>query len=266
MSTTAAPAMSPAAWRRLPAHVAVERLLDAHGDRLHAIAARLCRSRDDADDLVQETFLQAFAKWTQFDGKADPMSWLYTIAARACQRMHRRRAGEPAHKLALDADAPFADALVATPTGTDPAARVEQRARLEAAIVALPITYRMPIVLKDIVGLDIDAIAGILGVTPTTVRTRTHRARMRLRSALAKVLPQRALPKAAYSRQVCLDLLRAKQRALDLGVPMPGGDDLVCERCRAVFQTMDLAHDVCAELAKGRLPVALRQRILAHPR
>lgn len=87
---------------------------------------------------------------------------------------------------------------------------------------------------------------------------------MRLRSALAKILPKRALPPAAYSQQVCFDLLRAKQRALDLGVPMPGGDDLVCARCRAVFATMDVAQDVCAELANGRLPAALRKRILAR--
>ncbi len=251
------------AWRKLSSHAAVEALLDLHGDRLHAIATRLCRSRDDADDLVQETFLQAFRKWTQFAGDADPMSWLYTIAARACRRLHRRRAGEPAHKLSLDADAPFADRLVAVPDADDPAARAEQRARLEAAIVALPLTYRMPLVLKDIVGLDVDAIASILAIAPTTVRTRAHRARLRLRTALARVLPKRALPPAAYSRQVCFDLLRAKQQALDLGVPMPGGDDLVCERCRAVFATMDLAHDVCLDLANGRLPAALRRRILA---
>jgi RNA polymerase sigma-70 factor (ECF subfamily) len=253
-----------AAWRRLPPRAAVEQLLELHGDRLHSIATRLCRNRDDADDLVQETFLQAFRKWAQFAGEADPMSWLYSIAARACQRMHRRRAGEPAHQLSLEADAPFADELVAVPDAGDPAARAEQRARLEAAILALPLTYRMPLVLKDIVGLEVEAIAAVLGVAPTTVRTRAHRARMRLRTALAKVLPKRALAPAAYSRQVCLDLLRVKQLSLDLGVPMPGGDELVCARCRAVFATMDLAHDVCAHLAKGKLPATLRQRILAQ--
>lgn len=262
-TTETATPTSGRAWRKLSAHAAIEALLDLHGHRLHAIATRLCRSRDDADDLVQETFLQAYRKWAQFAGDADPMSWLYSIAARACRRLHRRRAGEPAEKLSLDPGAPFADRLVAVPDAGDPAARAEQRAQLEAAIVALPLTYRMPLVLKDVVGLDVDAIARILAIAPTTVRTRAHRARLRLRTALAKVLPRRALPPAAYSRQVCFDLLRAKQQALDLGVPMAGGDALVCERCRAVFATMDLAHDVCAELAKGKLPAALRRRILA---
>ncbi len=244
---------------------AVERLLAAHGDRLHAIASRLCRSRDDAADLVQETFLQAFRNWRQFAGDADPMSWLYTIAVRACRRMHRRRAGAPKDTLSLDADAPFASRLVATVDGSVAVGvGAELRERLEAAIPRLPTTYRLPLVLKDVIGLPVEDVAGVLGVTPTTVRTRVHRARLRLRSDLARGLPTRAMPPAAYTRAVCFDLLRAKQHALDAGVPMPGGDALVCERCRAVFATMDVTQDVCRSLADGKLPAALRRRILAR--
>lgn len=256
---------SAAAWRRLSPRAAVELLLDLHGDRLHAIGTRLCRSRDDADDLVQETFLQAFRKWTQFEGQRDPMSWLYTIAARACRRMHRRRAGEPAEKLSLDAGDPFADRLVAVADATgDAAVRAERRARIEAAIVALPMAQRMPLVLKDVIGFETAAIAAILGIAPATVRTRVHRARMMLRGALSRALSKRALPPAAYTRQVCYDLLRTKQAALDRGVPMPGGDRLVCDRCKAVFATLDLGRDLCAELAAGRMPAELRRRILAQ--
>jgi RNA polymerase sigma-70 factor (ECF subfamily) len=252
-----------AQWRALSPAEAVERLLAAHGGRLHAIASRLCRSRDDAADLVQETFLQVFRKWRQFAGDADPMSWLYTIAVRACRRMHRRRAGAPKDTLSLDADAPFASRLVATVDGGN-AIGAELRERLEAAIPRLPTTYRLPLVLKDVVGMPVEGVAGVLGVTPTTVRTRVHRARLRLRSELARGLPMRAMPPAAYARAVCLDLLRAKQHALDAGVPMPGGDALVCDRCRAVFATMDLTQDVCRSLADGTLPAALRRRILAR--
>jgi RNA polymerase sigma-70 factor (ECF subfamily) len=253
--------MPVSAWRKLSPREAVERLLDLHGDRLHAIASRLCRNRDDAEDLVQETLLQAFRKWRHFAGAAEPMSWLYTIAARACRRMHRRRAGEPRDKLPLDAEAPFAAKLVATVADADPAAR-EHRARLQTAIVGLPLAYRMPLVLKDIVGFETAAVADILGIAQATVRTRVHRARMRLRAVLAQALPKRALPPAAYSRAVCLDLLAAKQRALDAGVELPGGDALVCDRCRAVFATMDLTKDVCGSLAQGRLPAGLRAKIL----
>ncbi|MFY9341095.1 MAG: RNA polymerase sigma factor, partial [Planctomycetota bacterium] len=171
--------LSPAAWRALPPGDAIERLLDLHGDRLHTIASRLCRNRHDADDLVQETFLQAFRKWRQFAGDADPMSWLYTIAARACRRLHRRRAGAPKQTLPLDDEAPFAARLVAVADGADAGVRAELRGRLEAAIARLPVTFRMPLVLKDVLGFEVDTIAPILGVAATTVRTRVHRARLR---------------------------------------------------------------------------------------
>lgn len=262
-SKAAKAGLSPAEWRAMSPADAIERLLAAHGDRLHTIASRLCRSRDDAADLVQETFLQAFRNWRQFAGDADPMSWLYTIAVRACRRLHRRRAGAPKDTLSLDADAPFASRLVATVDGPV-GGGVELRERLEAAIPRLPTTYRLPLVLKDVIGLSVEDVAGVLGVTPTTVRTRVHRARLRLRSELARGLPTRAMPPAAYTRAVCLDLLRAKQYALDAGVPMPGGDALVCDRCRAVFATLDLTQDVCRSLADGKLPAALRRRILAR--
>ncbi len=64
--------------------------------RLFRIAVRMCGRADEAEDLVQDTLLQAFRKWDQFEGRADPATWLYTIAGRLCQRRHRRRAGEPA--------------------------------------------------------------------------------------------------------------------------------------------------------------------------
>lgn len=254
--------LSSAAWRGLPPAAAIERLLEQHGGRLHAIATRLCRSREDAADLVQETFLQAFRKWHQFAGDADPVSWLYTIAARQCRRMHRRRSGQPKEVLPLDEESPFAAPRVATIDGIDAGARAEMRERLEEAIARLPAAFRMSLVLRDVVGLPVEDVARVLGVTATTVRTRVHRARLRLRAALARGLPKRPLPKAAYARAVCLDLLRAKQHALDAGVPMPGGDQVVCERCRAVFATLDFAQDVCRTLADGKLPESLQRQIL----
>ena len=79
----------------LSAKQAIPLLVDAHGGRLYGLGLKLCGNPADAEDLVQEVFLQAFRKWHQFEGRSDPSSWLYTIGARACQRMHRRRSGEP---------------------------------------------------------------------------------------------------------------------------------------------------------------------------
>jgi RNA polymerase sigma-70 factor (ECF subfamily) len=73
-----------------------EALAETVAPRLFRIAMRMCRNPADAEDLVQETLLQGFRKWRQFEGRSNPSTWLYTIAARLCQRRHRRRAGEPA--------------------------------------------------------------------------------------------------------------------------------------------------------------------------
>ncbi len=86
--------------------MAVGRLFEEHGARLYRLGVRFCGNADEAHDLVQDVFLQAFRSWKQFDGRSSPSTWLYTIAARRCQRRHRRRAGEPASMTSLSSLAP----------------------------------------------------------------------------------------------------------------------------------------------------------------
>ncbi|MEM8994843.1 MAG: sigma factor-like helix-turn-helix DNA-binding protein, partial [Acidobacteriota bacterium] len=141
--------------------------------------------------------------------------------------------------------------------------RRETREAVERAIAALPDPFRMPLVLKEIVDLPIADIAAILGLRSATVKTRVHRGRLRLRRELARALPQQDAPPPQASRRVCLDLLEAKQESLDRGVPfrVPQGD--FCQRCRALFATLDLAQDTCARLGRGEIPGALRDALAA---
>lgn len=258
---TARPAGSPADGK-LPPRAAIASLVDSHGGRLYAVARRLCRGPGEAEDLVQETFLQALRKWGQFRGEGDPAAWLFTIAARICQRMHRRRAGEPTRIDSLDELSPFAESRMAEP---DPGPlRAESIERVGAAVAALPLPFRLCVVLKEILGLPVATVARILGVKPATVKTRLHRARLVLRKALEGTLPSRPATPPAYARQVCVDLLRTKQDALDRGVDAPELRDLICERCRSVFATLDVAQDACEQLARGELPEELRRRILTE--
>lgn len=256
-------------WR-LPRDVAIPRLLEQHGGQLYALGQKICGSPDEAEDLVQEVFMQAWRKWAQFDGRSRPVVWLYTIAHRLCQRMHRHRAGEPARMESLDVLVPLGEPSMGVPaadgTGVGGQIRCEQVESIGTAIAALPDDFRMALVLKDIIGFSLAEAGEILGVNPATVKTRVHRARLRLRAALDRGLPQRELPPPAYSKQVCLDLLQAKQDSLDRGVEMPNADAIICERCNAVFATLDLTRDICSSLAAGSVPDRLRDVLAAEMR
>lgn len=253
----------------IPREQAIPRLLEMHGGRLYTLGVRLCKNPQDAEDLVQETFLQAFRKWDQFAGRSNPVTWLYTIASRLCQRLHRRRAGEPKHMESVDEMLPFGESKMAVlPSAGDDSLdeqlRREGQERVGEAIASLPVTFRLPLVLKEIVGFSVAEVAGILGVKEATVKTRVHRARLRLRQAVETALPRKEGPPPAYSKQVCLDLLRAKQEALDRGAEFPRAKEIICERCQVVFASMDLAQDLCLHMGEGELPEELRTLVLAR--
>lgn len=249
----------------VPPSVAVPLLLERHGDRLYSLGLKFCGNSTDAADLVQETFLRALRSWPTFRGDAAASTWLYRIAARVCQRMHRRPARasklpDPRRLL------PLGNGLVADvpDTAETPLEREigrEMVERVEESIAGLPMMYRVPLVLKEIVGFSVAEVADILGLREATVKTRLHRARLSLRKAVDETLPHKDAPPTPYSQRVCFDLLRAKQDALDRGVSFPLPPGVLCERCRVVFQTMDLARDVCAQLAGDRIPEELRARI-----
>ena len=120
----------------VPREVAVPRLLEQHGDRLYSLASRLCGAPEQAQDLVQETFLRAWRSWDTFEGRNDPKVWLFTIARHTCQRLHRRRSGEPQKLESLDEIGPFGEPRVAVlPSGFDAfdeVVRREQQATLQA--------------------------------------------------------------------------------------------------------------------------------------
>lgn len=249
-----------------PADAAIPRLMDEYADHIYGLGLRLCDDPEKAQDLVQETFLRALHSWEGFDGRSKPSTWLYTIASRACQRMERRRAGEPRHLRSFEQTLPSGETTILDlpASGETPLEWLERKDVVQAvrsAIDSLPIHFRLPLVLKEIEGLSVEDVAKILGVKPATVKTRLHRARLLVRQELSKPLPRRAAESADSDETTCLDLLWAKQEALDRGVPFPVPEEHFCERCRSVFASLDMAEDVCYALGDAKLPDAARRKL-----
>lgn len=254
-----------------PPGQAIARLIDLYGPRLYSLALRMCGNPADAQDMVQEVFLQAHRKWHLFRGDASPSTWLYAIAARSCKARLRRKGGIDRRMPALSQLAPFGEErsvdIAAAADHDGPVAAAIERESAEAvreAILSLPEHFRVPLVLKEMLELPISDVSEALGIKPETVKTRVHRARLHLRKTMLErsSLPTRRAPTPRYNRRVCLDLLKAKLDAMDRGRGFPIGQEVVCERCREVFAELDLAQSTCSRLAEGTMPKEVRAAIL----
>ncbi len=171
--------------------VAFDRLYRDHVDRIYRFAQRLCGQVEDAQDLVQDTFLNAYRGLEGFRGDAQVSTWLYRIAARACLRLRRKRKGEPARELSLDEFIPTSEGefRLQLPTdGLSPEEALENKElkrALHQAIQKLPNKYRVVLVLRDMEGLTAKEVGTIMGLNERAVKSRLHRARLFVRRELS---------------------------------------------------------------------------------
>lgn len=161
-----------------------------NADRMYRFAQRLCGEEEDARDLVQETFLNAYRGLPQFRGDAQFSTWLYRIASRLCLAMRRRRKGEPEHELSIEQFIPTSDGelhLQIAADGLTPEqalANKQLRRALRHAIQELPAKYRLVLVLRDMEGLSAKEVGTVMGLNERAVKSRLHRARLFVRREL----------------------------------------------------------------------------------
>jgi RNA polymerase sigma-70 factor (ECF subfamily) len=142
---------------------------------LYGAAYRMTRSVEDAQDLVQDTFVRAYAAFDRFQPGTNLRAWLFTILHRARTDRLRRRARRPV-------ETELSDDVGTAPTQDRLASGYEE---LERALLALPEAYRAAVVLRDVEDLSYREIAEVLDVAVGTVMSRIHRGRALLRTALA---------------------------------------------------------------------------------
>jgi RNA polymerase sigma-70 factor, ECF subfamily len=156
-----------------------ELIMRRHNRRLYR-AARGIVGEDEADDVVQAAYLDAYAHLDQFAGRARFATWLTRIAVHEALGRARRSGRFPLTEDPLDTDMVVAPSASPERTSLD---RELGRA-LEAAVDALPDVYRPVFMLRDIEELSTAETAECLGIPAETVKTRLHRARTFLRNHL----------------------------------------------------------------------------------
>ena len=157
---------------------AFDGLVRGHMRRARAVAARLMRHPEDADDLVQEAFLRALQKIETFDPSRAFGPWFVRILTNMGLDVHRRRALRPE----ADETPEFASPA---PTPHQDAEGSEIRERFDRALAELPPRQRLIVWWFEVDGLDSAEIAESLGVSQVTVRWHLHQGRRALRAALA---------------------------------------------------------------------------------
>jgi RNA polymerase sigma-70 factor (ECF subfamily) len=168
---------------------AFERIMRRHNRTLFRTARAILRDDGDAEDALQEAYLQAYGALGQFRGDAKLSTWLARIVAnQALQRLRKReRRAQILPLQQRDAEPVLEEpADVRNDNGPEAAAHSgELRRVLETQIDALPDSYRAVFMLRAVEELTVEETAEILDIPPATVRTRFFRARSLLREALA---------------------------------------------------------------------------------
>jgi RNA polymerase sigma-70 factor, ECF subfamily len=160
---------------------AFEEIYQRHGHRLYNVAYRMTGSAADADDLLQEIFLQVFRRLETFRGEAALGTWLYRLAVNCCLDHLRSRQGKE------DKATGFLDDMVEVEPVAPGSWRpdtVLDRIELERAVAKLPPSYRAAFVLHDVEGLEHHEVGEMLGIAVGTSKSLVHKARLRLRTLL----------------------------------------------------------------------------------
>lgn len=174
---------------------ALDELLRAHLDRLHALCRRLC-PQADAEDATQEALIAIVRGLARFDGRSSFATWSHRVATNTCLDALRRQRRRPTVVRSIgprDDELPPGSTAFGPLDPADPVAgphdQVPERMAIDDALGAIPEEFRVPVVLRDQIGLDYAEIGEVLGIPPGTVRSRIARGRGRLAELLGATEP-----------------------------------------------------------------------------
>jgi RNA polymerase sigma-70 factor (ECF subfamily) len=173
-----------------PPHSA-EEVFHKYAPRVYNLARRMLNSDADAEDVTQDVLLQVVRKLPSFRGESAFPTWLHKVTVNAALGHRRQRAARDEHRARGPLDLVLEEQPLAGPVrrwsvGPEEAALDREAQQLiERAIAELPVEYRDVFVLSDVEGLPNAEIGELLGLSLPAVKSRLHRARQKLRDALA---------------------------------------------------------------------------------
>jgi len=161
--------------------------------RLFRVARAIVRDDGEAEDVLQEAYARAFAKFAGFRGEAGVLTWLTRIVINEARgRLRKRRPTVGVEQLeAVQAAGGEVIMFPTTPASQNPEAdlaRAQIRRLIEKAVDDLPEGFRTVFILRDVDDCSIEETAQALGIKPETVKTRLHRARRLIRGSLDDTL------------------------------------------------------------------------------
>jgi RNA polymerase sigma-70 factor (ECF subfamily) len=172
------------------------RLVDAYSNNIYRLAIKMLNQQQDAEDVLQETFIKAYRGIKSFDGRSKLSTWLFRIATNEALMVIRRK-----HPEIVSIDEP-----IETEEGEQEPRQIvdwcclpenellseETRERLDEAVQKLPEKLKVVFLLRDINDLSTHETAEVLGLSDTAVKTRLSRARLRLREELSSYFAERS--------------------------------------------------------------------------
>ena len=168
---------------------AFAQMVDQTSGHIYRVALQILGSEQDAEDVLQETYLKALRSLPSFEGRSSLMTWLYRIAVNESLMAVRRRKPQTlsVEEPDLDDEADSQEMEIVDfcclPEGEFLSSETQQA--LDQAIQHLPANLRIVFVMRDLEGLSIQQTAEMLGLSENNVKTRLLRARLRLRQELS---------------------------------------------------------------------------------
>ena len=175
---------------------ALSQLVNTYSGRIYNLALRILRNKEDAEDILQETFMTVVEKLHTFDGRSGFFTWIYRIATNA-SLMKLRKKKLVFQEIADDSE--YNDSIESrlfVDWTQDPSINIydeEVKKKIDEAVNKLSDIYRSVFVLRDIEGLSIKETSTILNLTEENVKIRLRRARQFLRDILSEYFEERVV-------------------------------------------------------------------------